>query len=110
LFHKADPGTHAPVIRIEDLAKHYRISHGIPRGQYRTFRETLPHLAAEQMRRLFKFVAGRTAEEMRNHLEFLSDWDGTLSVPLWCLLNTENGLAGASPSQHALLSHSLLLP
>ena len=28
----------------------------------------------EQMRRLLKLVAGRTAEEMHNQLEFLSDW------------------------------------
>ena len=28
----------------------------------------------EQMRRLLKLVAGRTAEEMQNRLEFLGDW------------------------------------
>lgn len=28
----------------------------------------------EQMRRLLKLIAGRTAEQMHNRLEFLSDW------------------------------------
>lgn len=28
----------------------------------------------EQMRRLLKLIAGRTAEEMHDRLEFLSDW------------------------------------
>jgi hypothetical protein len=29
----------------------------------------------EQMRRLLKLIARKTAEEMHNHVEFLSDWD-----------------------------------
>jgi hypothetical protein len=29
----------------------------------------------ERMRRLLHLVAGRTAEQMQNRLEFLSDWD-----------------------------------
>ncbi len=29
----------------------------------------------EQMRRLLRLVAAKTAEEMQNRLEFLSDWD-----------------------------------
>jgi len=29
----------------------------------------------EQLRRLLKLIAARTADEMRNRLEFLSDWD-----------------------------------
>ncbi|MHB1035976.1 MAG: ABC transporter ATP-binding protein [Pirellulales bacterium] len=51
-----------PVIRIENLAKHYRITHGIPRGHYRTFRDTLTDLAAAPLRRLRGQSNGRVEE------------------------------------------------
>jgi lipopolysaccharide transport system ATP-binding protein len=52
-----------PAIRIENLAKSYRINHAAPRGGYRTLRESLTHMAAAPLRRFRSGAADGTTED-----------------------------------------------